>query len=88
METNVMIYDDREYLILNVSEIPLINFNEIEETSADTLRKSVDEQKTVIKWEGAQPEFVSNLTTKQGPYTYDQILEIMSTPEWAAPYNP
>ncbi len=83
-----MIYDDREYLILNVSEIPLINFNEIEETSADTLRKSVDEQKTVIKWEGAQPEFVSNLTTKQGPYTYDQILEIMSTPEWAAPYNP
>ena len=83
-----MIYDDREYLILNVSEIPLIDFNEIEETSADTLRKSVDEQKIVIKWEGAQPEFVNSLTTKEGPYTYDQILEIMSTPEWAAPYNP
>ncbi len=88
METNVMIYDEREYLILNVSEIPLINFNEIEETSADTLRLSVDEQKVVIKWDGATPSFVSELTTKEGPYTYDQILEIMSTPEWAAPYNP
>lgn len=87
MENNVMIYEEREYLILNVSEIPLIDFNEIEETSADTLRKSVDEQKTVIKWEGAQPAFVSNLTTKEGPYTYDQILEIMSTPEWMSPFN-
>lgn len=83
-----MIYDDREFLILNVSEIPLIDFNEIEETSAETLRKSVNEQKVVIKWDGVQPAFVNSLTTKEGPYTYDEILEIMSTPEWMAPFKP
>jgi hypothetical protein len=33
------------------------------------------------------PECVSNLTTKEGPYTYDEILQILSTPEWTDP-NP
>lgn len=88
MDTNVMIYEEREYLILNVSEIPLIDFNEIEETSAETLRLSVDKTKTVIKWDGVQPTFVDTLTTKEGPYTYDEILNILSTPEWTAPFNP
>jgi hypothetical protein len=87
METNVMIYDEREFLILNVSEIPLIDFNEIEETSIDSLRLSVDKTKTVIKWDGTAPSFVSELTTKEGPYTYDEILEIMSTSEWMDPIN-
>ena len=82
----VTIYEERTYLILNVSEIPLINFDDIEETSADTLRRSVDETKTVIKWEGAQPAFVSELTTKEGPYTYDEILVIMNTLEWSEPF--
>ena len=82
----VTIYEERTYLILNVSEIPLINFDEVEETSADTLRRSVDETKVVIKWEGVQPAFVSELTTKEGPYTYDEILNIMSTPEWSKPF--
>jgi len=83
---SVTIYEERTYLILSVSEIPLINFNEVEETSADTLRRSVDETKAVIKWEGTQPAFVGELTTKEGPYTYDEILNIMSTPEWSKPF--
>jgi hypothetical protein len=57
------------------------------ETSAETVRKSVDETKTFVKWDGAMPECVSNLTTKEGPYTYDEILQILSTPEWTDP-NP
>jgi hypothetical protein len=28
---------------------------------------------------------VSNLTTKEGPYTYDEILVILSTSEWTNP---
>jgi hypothetical protein len=45
----------------------------------------VDETKTFVKWDGEQPEFVSELTTLEGPYTYTEILEILSTPEWTAP---
>jgi hypothetical protein len=33
------------------------------------------------------PTCVSNLTTKEGPYTYEEILTILSTPEWTDP-NP
>lgn len=82
----VTIYEEREYLILSVTEIPLIDFSAIEETSADTLRKSVDETKTVIKWEGAAPSFVDSLTSKEGPYTYNEILVIMNTLEWSEPF--
>lgn len=72
-------------MIFNVSELSNINFNEVLETSIDTVRKSVDETKTFVKWDGEMPECVSTLTTKEGPYTYDEILQILSTPEWSTP---
>ena len=79
----VQVYEDRSFLIFNVSEINKVNFNEVLETSAATLRKSVDKTKTLIKWEDPDtPEFVVTLTTKEGPYTYDEILVILATPEW------
>ncbi len=81
-------YGNREFMIFNVSELPNINFDEVLETSIDTVRKSVDETKTFVKWDGAIPACVSNLTTKEGPYSYDEILIILSTPEWTDPNPP
>mgnify|MGYP003345756376 CR=1 FL=1 len=82
----IQIYDNRSFLIFNVSEINKVNFNDILETSTDTLRKSVDKTKTLIKWEDPEtPAFVATLTTKEGPYTYDEIIVILSTPEWTDP---
>jgi hypothetical protein len=78
-------YSNREFMIFNVSELSNINFNEVLETSIDTVRKSVDLTKTFVKWDGEMPECVSTLTTKEGPYTYDEILQILSTPEWSTP---
>ena len=80
-------YVDREFIIFNVSELNKINFNEVLETSEDTVRKSVDLTKTLVKWNGSTPPSVSQLTTKEGPYTYDEILVILSTEEWTDP-NP
>lgn len=79
------IYENREYIIFNVSELPLVNFNEVLETSIDTVRKSVDLTKTFVKWNGNQPSFVDNLTTKDGPYTHSEMLRILSAPEWTNP---
>ena len=78
-------YDNRQFMIFNVSELPNINFDEVLETSIDTVRKSVDETKTFVKWDGDIPECVSTLTTKEGPYTYEEMLQILSTPEWSEP---
>jgi hypothetical protein len=83
-----MSYENREFMIFNVSELDVINFNEVLETSADTVRKSVDGTKTFVKWDGATiPSSVEALTTKEGPYTYTEILSILSTSIWTDP-NP
>ena len=75
-------------MIFNVSELSNINFTQVCETSIDTVRKSVDETKTFVKWDSDSiPESVNNLTTKEGPYNYEEILTILSTPEWTNP-NP
>ena len=77
-------YPNREFMIFNVSELPLIDFTQVHETSQDTVRRSVDATLTFVKWDGAMPSSVEALTTKQGPYTYDEILTILSSPEWTS----
>jgi hypothetical protein len=72
-------------MIFNVSELPNVDFTQVLETSIDTVRKSVDGTKTFVKWDGAIPDCVLDLLTKEGPYTYDEILAILSTPEWTDP---
>jgi len=80
-------YENREFMIFNVSELHKINFDEVLETSEETVRKSIDGTKTFVKWEGQTPSSVLSLTTKEGPYTYSEILVILETEEWTHP-NP
>jgi hypothetical protein len=76
-------YENRQFMIFNVSELSQINFDEVLETSEETVIKSVDLTKTLVKWEGTTiPTSVDSLTTKEGPYTYEQITTILTTPEW------
>ena len=83
-----MSYTNREFMIFNVSELDQINFTQVCETSIDTVRKSIDQTKTFVKWDGDSiPLSVDALTTKEGPYTYNEILIILDTPEWTNP-NP
>jgi hypothetical protein len=78
-------YETRQFAIFSTTEIDKVDFSLVKETSADTLRKSVDETKTFVKWDGEQPEFVSTLTTLEGTYTYSEILEVLSDAKWTAP---
>jgi hypothetical protein len=77
--------DDRVYVIINTSETGSINFNQIYETTPDTLRTNNSGSKTFVKWEGDMPDTVTALTTKEGPYTYTEILNILQEPEWSGP---
>ena len=72
----------RNYVIFNVSELSSINFDEVLETSINTVRKSVDETLTFVKYEGDMPSSVSSLTTKQGPYSHSEILTILNGGAW------
>lgn len=76
-------------MIFAVSELDQVDFTQVLETSIDTVRKSVDETKTFVKWNGdVIPSSVEALTTKEGPYTYEEILVILATPEWTDPNPP
>ena len=79
-------YENRRFVIFEVTELPLIDFNQVYETDADTVRKSVDETKTFVKYNLPEPSSVTALTTKSQEYTYEEILQILSTPEWTEPY--
>ena len=78
-------YETRNFAIFAASEINEVDFSQVLETSADTLRWSVNGTKTFVKWDGEPPTFVSTLETLEGPYTYSEIIDILSTPEWTAP---
>lgn len=78
-------YETRNFMIFNISELSNIDFTQVLETSIDTVRKSVDETKTFVKWDGIMPTCVEALLTKEGPYTYEEILTILATEEWSAP---
>ena len=79
-----MAYENRQFMILNTSEISSIRFDDVLESSASTLRRSVDGSKTFIKWDGSMPSWVNDLTTKEGPYTYTQIITILSASDWVS----
>ena len=80
-------YANRRFVIFEVTELPLIDFNQVYETSIDTVRKSVDGTQTFVKYDMPQPSSVAALTTKSIEHTYDEILQILATPEWTDP-NP
>jgi hypothetical protein len=72
------------YVTLDLSEATELNFEEIQQTSLETLRISIDGTKTIIKWFTAHgvPSSVESLTTKGSYLTYDEALALMSTEAW------
>ena len=44
--------ENRQYMIFSLTEVDTIDFNEVLQTSAETLRKSNDGSKAFVKWEG------------------------------------
>ena len=76
-------YTNRNFMIFSTSETGSIDYNEVLETSAETLRLSVDGSKSFVKWDSEIiPTTVDSLTTKEGPYTYEEIVTILTGSFW------
>ena len=77
------IFDNRHYIIFNTTETGSIDFSEVLETSHETLRFSTSSARTFVKYDGdTMPSSVASLTTKEGPYSHDEILNILTGSEW------
>tara|TARA_Y100000114_G_scaffold109761_1_gene103299 strand:- start:2352 stop:2609 length:258 start_codon:yes stop_codon:yes gene_type:complete len=75
----------QNYIIFDTEETGSIDFNQVAETSANTLRLNLLSTKTFVKYNGAMPTSVSSLNSKEGPYTHTEILNILAGSEWTAP---
>jgi uncharacterized protein YllA (UPF0747 family) len=69
----------RKYVIIDKSEVSSVDFSKVLITSENTLFYSLDGTKTVIKYEGVKPSFLSGKTD----YTHSEILAILSGDEWS-----
>ena len=70
----------KNYVIIDASEVSSVDFDQVMQTSADTLRYSVDGSKALLKYEGTQPFFLLGKTE----YNQEEILSILSGPEWTS----
>ena len=71
----------RNYVIIDASEVSSVDFDQVLETSADTLRYNLAGSQTFVKFEGDTPSFLEGKTT----YTHSEILTILSGSEWTDP---
>ena len=76
----------RNYVIIDASEVSSVDFNQVLETSADTLRYNVSPAgtKTFVKFEGDTPSFLAGKTQ----YTHSEMLTILAGEEWTSSEGP
>ena len=75
------------YAIINIEDLGKVDFSQVGETSADTIRKNLLDPPTqfVLKWD-TEPTFIADGTiVPNGTYTYQECLELMATETWSLP---
>ncbi len=79
-----MHYEDRTYATALTSTLGSVDFSQVMETSAATVRKSLDETQFVLKWyKGHIPTFISNESvTLTWSGSWEDCLTLMQTSEW------
>ena len=80
-----MHFEDRHYVVFDLTEVDTIDFSEVLETSADTLRKNLANTQSFVKYEGSMPASVTALTTRSQEYTHSEIITLLSGTDWTDP---
>jgi hypothetical protein len=77
-------HNTKTYIVVNLTDLGLVDFSQVSETSQDTIRKSVDETQFILKWQHEQiPTFITDGTiTPVGTYDHHAILELVATSAW------
>lgn len=103
----------RRWLVIPTAITSSIDFNQVLEYSADTLRLSTDKNKTFVKYEITEVsssytvEYIDAATGESGSYVveagiygrpsiyspeypeynHEEMLNLLTTPEWTTPIN-
>ena len=74
------------YAICNIAtDLQNIEFSQVGQSSAGTVRRSLDDTLFVIKY-NALPTFINTgIVTPSQTLTHQECLELMNTPAWSEP---
>ena len=75
-----MDYSNRKWAIVNVSNITDEMIDSAIQTSMDTLRKTLDGSKAILKFNGDTPSCFDGLTT----YSHSEILTELAKSDWTS----
>ena len=75
-----MDYSNRKWAIVNVSNITDEMIDSAIQTSMDTLRKTLDGSKAILKFNGDTPSCFDGLTT----YNHSEILTELAKSAWTS----
>ena len=75
-----MDYSNRSWVIVNVSDITDEMIDSAIQSSMDTLRKTLDKSKAILKFEGNTPSCFDGLTT----YNHSEILTELAKSDWTS----
>ena len=71
-------YENRKWVIVNVSDITDEMIASAIQTSTSTLRKTNDGSKAILKWDGDTPSCFDGMTT----YSHSEIKRELAKTEW------
>ena len=73
-----MSYENRKWVIVNVSDITEEMIINSSGTGSNSLRKTLDGSKAILKWDGDTPLCFNGMTT----YNHSEILTELNKSDW------
>jgi len=70
----------KSYVIIDSDEVSSVDFSQVFETSADTLRYNLAGTQTFVKYAGTKPRFLYGKDT----YTHSEIIAVLATDAWTS----
>jgi len=75
----------KKYIIVPADKLEWVHFDQVLETSPESLRYSLDRKFFTLKYIGEQPKFCYQITEDLiglEEYSHEEILQILEGPEW------
>ena len=76
-----MSFENRKWVIVNVSAITDEMISSAIQTSTSTLRKTLDNSKAILKWDGDTPSVFDGMAT----FSHSEILTELAKSAWSEP---
>ena len=73
-----MAYENRHWIIVDTSNVTDEMINNALQVNKNTLRKTLDGSKALLKWDGNTPSCFDGITI----YNYSEILTILNNSDW------